>query len=250
MRTMKKTRIMIADDHSVVRSGLRSLLQSSPDFSVIAEASDGEEAVVLAERHKPDVVVMDISMPKLNGIEATAVMKQNNPDVKIIILTVHEDEEYVYQMLKAGASGYVLKSAGKKEIFAAIESALGGERFFSPSVSRLIIEGFINRDKEQQNLPQEQQNHPKQQLTKREIEVLQYIAQGYTNRKIAETLFLSIRTINTHRTNLMQKLDIHDTARLVRYAIETGLVKIKPSAPSPEPAMAGAGPQPGPVRKP
>ncbi len=224
---MKKTRIIIADDHSVVRSGLRLLLQSSPDFTVVAEAEDGEDAVALVDRHKPDVVVMDISMPKLNGIEATGIMKQNNPDLKIIILTVHEDEEYVYQMLRAGASGYVLKSAGKKEIFAAIESALSGERFFSPGISKLIIEGFIKRDKEQLQAQEQLQSHSKQQLTKREIEVLQYIAQGFTNRKIAEALFLSIRTINTHRTNLMQKLDIHDTARLVRYAIETGLVKLK-----------------------
>lgn len=223
---MKKTRIIIADDHSVVRSGLRLLLQSSPDFNVVAEAEDGEEAVALVDRHKPDVVVMDISMPKLNGIEATGIMKQSNPDLKIIILTVHEDEEYVYQMLRAGASGYVLKSAGKKEIFAAIESALSGERFFSPGISKLIIEGFIKRDKEQLQTQDQLQSHSKQQLTKREIEVLQYIAQGFTNRKIAEALFLSIRTINTHRTNLMQKLDIHDTARLVRYAIETGLVKL------------------------
>jgi len=224
---MKKTRIIIADDHSVVRSGLRLLLQSSPDFTVVAEAEDGEEAVALVDRHKPDVVVMDISMPKLNGIEATGIMKQSNPELKIIILTVHEDEEYVYQMLRAGASGYVLKSAGKKEIFAAIESALSGERFFSPGISKLIIEGFIKRDKEQLQAQEQIQMHSKQQLTKREIEVLQYIAQGFTNRKIAEALFLSIRTINTHRTNLMQKLDIHDTARLVRYAIETGLVKLK-----------------------
>jgi DNA-binding NarL/FixJ family response regulator len=224
---MKKTRIIIADDHSVVRSGLRLLLQSSPDFTVVAEAEDGEEAVALVDRHKPDVVVMDISMPKLNGIEATGIMKQNNPELKIIILTVHEDEEYVYQMLRAGASGYVLKSAGKKEIFAAIESSLSGERFFSPGISKLIIEGFIKRDKEQLQAQEQLQMHSKQQLTKREIEVLQYIAQGFTNRKIAEALFLSIRTINTHRTNLMQKLDIHDTARLVRYAIETGLVKLK-----------------------
>jgi DNA-binding NarL/FixJ family response regulator len=224
---MKKTRILIADDHSVVRSGLRLLLQSSPDFTVVAEAEDGEDAVALVDRHKPDVVIMDISMPKLNGIEATGIMKQANPDLKIIILTVHEDEEYVYQMLRAGASGYVLKSAGKKEIFAAIESALSGERFFSPGISKLIIEGFIKRDKEQLQAQEQLQTHSKQQLTKREIEVLQYIAQGFTNRKIAEALFLSIRTINTHRTNLMQKLDIHDTARLVRYAIETGLVKLK-----------------------
>jgi DNA-binding NarL/FixJ family response regulator len=224
---MKKSRIIVADDHSVVRSGLRLLLQSSPDFTVVAEAENGEEAVALVDRHKPDVVIMDISMPKLNGIEATGLMKQSNPDLKIIILTVHEDEEYVYQMLRAGASGYVLKSAGKKEIFAAIRSALSGDRFFSPGISKLIIEGFIRRDKEQRPGQEQPGTHSRQPLTRREVEVLRYIAQGFTNKKIAEALFLSIRTINTHRTNLMQKLDIHDTARLVRYAIETGLVKVK-----------------------
>ncbi len=223
---MKKIRILIADDHSVVRSGIRMVLQSSPEFTVIAEAEDGEEAVELAAKHKPDVVVMDISMPQLNGIEATAKMKQTDPEIKVIILTVHADEEYVFQILRAGASGYVLKSAGKKEIFAAVRSAVSGERFFSPGISNLIIDGFINRAKEPPPQPILSGGSGKQQLTKREIEVLEYIAQGYTNRKIADTLFLSVRTVNTHRTNLMQKLDIHDTARLVRYAIETGLVKL------------------------
>lgn len=223
---MKKIRILIADDHSVVRSGIRMVLQSSPDFTVIAEAEDGEEAVELAAKHKPDVVVMDISMPQLNGIEATAKMKQDDPNIKVIILTVHAEEEYVFQILRAGASGYVLKSAGKKEIFAAVRSAVSGERFFSPGISNLIIDGFINRAKEPAPPPVLTGGSGKQQLTKREIEVLEYIAQGYTNRKIADTLFLSVRTVNTHRTNLMQKLDIHDTARLVRYAIETGLVKL------------------------
>ncbi|MGA9120828.1 MAG: response regulator transcription factor, partial [Bacteroidota bacterium] len=143
---MKKTRILIADDHGVVRSGVRALLQSSSEYRVVAEAADGEEAIALAKRHAPDIVMMDISMPKMNGIEATRVLRKEVPGARIIILTVHEDEEYVYQMLKAGASGYVLKSAGKKEIFAAIDSALSGERFFSPGVSRLIIDGFIHRD--------------------------------------------------------------------------------------------------------
>lgn len=223
---MKKIRILIADDHSVVRSGIRTVLQSSPEFIVVAEAEDGEEAVELAAKHKPEVVVMDISMPQLNGIEATAKMKENDPNVKVIILTVHADEEYVFQILRAGASGYVLKSAGKKEIFAAVRSAISGERFFSPGISNLIIDSFINRAKEPAPHPPSTAGSGKQQLTKREIEVLEYIAQGYTNRKIADTLFLSVRTVNTHRTNLMQKLDIHDTARLVRYAIETGLVKL------------------------
>ncbi len=225
-----KARILIADDHSVVRSGVRALLKSSPSYRVVAEAADGEEAVALARRHKPDIVMMDVSMPRMNGIEATRTLRREVPDAKVIILTVHEDEEYVFQMLKAGASGYVLKSAGKKEIFAAIESALSGERFFSPGVSRLIIDGFIHRNDNERE-PQRKTDHASPsrsltQLTKRETEILQLIAQGSTNREIAKTLFLSIRTVNTHRTNLMQKLDLHDTARLVRYAIENGLVKL------------------------
>lgn len=227
MHEMKKTRLLIADDHSVVRGGIRLVLKSAPEFRIVAEAEDGEQAVELARRHKPDVVIMDISMPKLNGIEATAMLKKQDPGVKVIILTVHEEEEYVYQILRAGASGYVLKSAGKKEIFDAIKSAMTGERFFSPGISNIIIESFVKRARETAAKPELIAAQPGNSLTKRETEILQYIAQGYTNRKIAETLFLSIRTINTHRTNLMQKLNIHDTARLVRYAIETGLVKLK-----------------------
>jgi two-component system response regulator NreC len=171
---------------------------------------------------------MDISMPGLNGIEATAKLKRLEPSLKIVILTVHEDEEYIFQMLKAGANGYVLKTAGKKEIFASIDSAVSGERFFSPGVSKLIIERFIKREI-QQPPPSEVLLEPSghSHLTRREVEVLQLIAQGYTNRKIAGTLFLSVRTVNTHRTNLMQKLDIHDTAGLVRHAIETGIFKLK-----------------------
>lgn len=224
---MKKTRLLIADDHRVVRDGIRLVLKGSPEYTIVAEAEDGEEAVALVEKHKPDAVIMDISMPILNGIEATKLMKQQNPDIKVIILSVHDDEEYVYEILNAGASGYVLKTAGKKEILEAISSALSGERFFSPGISRLIIDSFIKRSKAQESpsagAPVSTDG---QQLTKREMEILQYIAQGYTNRKIAEILFLSIRTVNTHRTNLMQKLDIHDTARLVRYAIEKGFVKL------------------------
>ena len=224
---MKRVKILIADDHAVVRSGLRVLLHSFPDFSVVGEASDGEQAIRLAQERKPDVILMDISMPVLDGIEATKRIMEQQPDARVIILSVHEDEEYVRQILSAGARGFVLKNAGRKEIAEAVRSAYAGERFFSPGISKLIIEGFIKRDKEQLQAQEQLQTHSKQQLTKREIEVLQYIAQGFTNRKIAEALFLSIRTINTHRTNLMQKLDIHDTARLVRYAIETGLVKLK-----------------------
>ena len=221
---MSKTRILLADDHDVVRSGLRALLQTSPNFAIVGEAVDGETAVRMAQETKPDVVIMDISMPNLDGIAATKAIKDKLPDVKVVILTVHEDEEYAYQVLRAGASGYVLKNAGKKDIFKAIESAVSGQRFFSPGISNIIVESFTKRANEQPRIDQQPASTSDQPLTKREIEVLKYIALGHTNRQIADTLFLSFRTVNTHRANIMQKLNIHETAGLVRYAISTGLV--------------------------
>jgi len=219
---MKRIRILIADDHSVVRQGLRSLFQSAREFSVVEEASDGEEAVRLVEERQPDIAVIDISMPKLNGIEATRVIKRSNPPTKVLILTIHEAEEYVYQMICAGANGYVLKNATKKELFEAVRAVAAGERFFSPGISKLIIEEFIKRA-QQQEAPSPSL---KQILTQREIEVLRLIAQGCTNRQIAEQLFISVRTVNTHRTNIMKKLNIHNTAELVRYAIQTGIAQL------------------------
>jgi two-component system response regulator NreC len=204
------------------------LLRTSPEFSVTGEAADGEEAVRLVDKQKPDIVFMDISMPKLDGIEATRIIKQNHPTTRVIILTVHEDEEYAFHVLRAGASGYLLKNASRKDIFEAVRSAMAGERFFSPGISRLIVDGFMKRANEGNihNPADEKRDAAAgQKLTKREVEVLQYIAHGYTNRQIAEALFLSFRTVNTHRANLMQKLNIHDTAGLVRHAISLGLVK-------------------------
>ncbi len=226
---MRKTRILITDDHDVVRSGLKALLRSSSEFAVVGEAADGEEAVRRVDELLPDVVMMDISMPRLDGIGATRLIKQQHPDVRVIVLTVYEEEEYVYQILQAGASGYVLKNAGKKEIFDAIKAVCAGERFFSPGVSQLIVDGFLKRAEEQKKTEKTAETAGTQ-LTRRETEVLRYIAMGYTNRQIAETLFLSFRTVNTHRANLMQKLDIHDTAGLVRYAMTLGLL---PSDPPP-----------------
>lgn len=219
---MPKTRILIADDHDVVRRGLRALLHSFPDFTVIAEASDGEEAVRLARERKPDVILMDISMPHLDGIEATTRIMQQQPDARVVILSVHEDEEYVQRILKAGARGFVLKNASRKEIAQAIRSALSGERFFSPGISRLIVDGFIKRSASPS--PPQSEGQVDQRLTKRETEILGYIARGLTNKQIADRLYLSFRTVNTHRTNIMQKLDIHETAGLVRHAISLGLV--------------------------
>jgi DNA-binding NarL/FixJ family response regulator len=222
---MLKTRILIADDHDVVRSGLKVLLRTSPDFSIVGEAADGEEAVSLTDKLTPDVVIMDVSMPNLDGIAATKIIKERHPEVKVIILTVHEDEEYAFQVLRAGANGYVLKNAGKKDIFKAIESAVSGERFFSPGISKIIVESFIKRANEQPVVQTPVKAGSDRQLTNRETEVLKYIAMGMTNRQIADTLFLSFRTVNTHRANIMQKLDIHETAGLVRHAISIGLVK-------------------------
>jgi DNA-binding NarL/FixJ family response regulator len=222
---MPRTRILIADDHDVVRSGLRVLLHSFPEFTVIAEAANGEEAVRLALERKPDVILMDISMPVLDGIEATARILQQRPGARIVILSVHEGEEYVQRTLKAGARGYVLKNAGRKEIAQAVRSALSGERFFSPGISQLIVDGYIRRSAGDPSSGRPSAHPGDPRLTKRETEVLGYIARGLTNKEIADKLCLSFRTINTHRTNIMQKLDIHETAGLVRHAITLGLLR-------------------------
>ena len=220
---MRKTRILIVDDHDVVRSGLKALLRTSEEYAVVGEAADGEEALRLVEELTPDIVLTDISMPRLDGIGATRLITQRHPQVKVIVLTVYEDEEYVYQILRAGASGYLLKNASKVQIFEAIEAVMSGERFFSPGISRLIVDGFLKRAAVQETT--EPATPSGTGLTKRELEVLRFIALGLTNREIAEKLFLSFRTVNTHRANIMQKLDIHETAGLVRYAISIGLVK-------------------------
>lgn len=222
---MPRTRILIADDHDVVRSGLRVLLHSFKDFAVIGEAANGEEAVHLAAERTPDVILMDISMPVMDGIEATARILQHQPDARVVILSVHEGEEYVQRILKAGARGYVLKNAGRKEIALAVRSAVSGDRFFSPGISRLIVDGFIRHSAGVPPGAPVDRGPDKPRLTKRETEILGYIAHGLTNREIADKLFLSFRTINTHRTNIMQKLNVHDTAGLVRHALGLGLLQ-------------------------
>ncbi|HEV8538639.1 MAG TPA: response regulator transcription factor [Bacteroidota bacterium] len=220
---MKKIKILFADDHSVVRSGLRALFQSSPEFDIVGEAGDGEEAIRLWEKHTPDIVLLDITMPKVNGIEATRRIKEKNPDAKVLILTIHEEEQYIFEIIQAGANGYVLKSAEKREIFAAVKAVAGGERFFSSSVSKLIIDGFIRRAEDEIVEPRK----TTLALTARETEILRYIALGLSSPEIAKKLFLSVNTVNTHRNNIMQKLGIHDIAGLVRYALQNSLVEMK-----------------------
>ncbi len=215
---MKKIKILLADDHSVVRSGLRSIFKTNKDFSVIGEAANGVDALRLASRLKPDVVILDISMPKMNGIEAARAIKEKLPETKILILTVQEKEEYVYEMIRAGANGYVLKDAEKSEIFKAVRTVVSGNQFFSPHISKLIVDYFVKRKKEAEKTPASTEK----ELTKREMEILRLVAQGCSSREIAEKLYLSASTINTHRANLMQKLNIHDTAGLVRFALQQG----------------------------
>ena len=219
---LKKIRILIADDHQVVRRGLRSMLETSQGFAVVGECADGEQVLQQVEKSQPDVVMLDISMPKLNGVEVVRILKRQYPEIRVLMLTVHETEDYVYQVVRAGADGYVLKTADKKELWTAVKSVVAeGGRFFSPGVSNIIVSQFTNRLRDERSRSQ-----PARTLTPRENEVLRCIAQGKTSRTIAEELSLSIRTVNTHRANLMQKLDIHEKAGLVRYAIQNGIVDL------------------------
>lgn len=216
---MDRIRILLADDHTLIRSGIATLLKTNRDFEIVGEAADGEEAVEKTKQLRPDVLVIDLSMPKLSGIEATRIIKKQYPDVNILVLTMHESEEYVYQIVKSGAGGYVLKSAGKEELSAAIRAVMRGERFFSPRVSEIMADGYLRRVESEG----EQAKTDDVPLTRREREILRLVVKGLTNQQIADQLNISPRTVDTHRTNIMQKLDIHEVANLVRYAIEHGI---------------------------
>lgn len=212
---MDQIRVLIADDHTLVRAGIRALLEKSPGVLVVAEAGDGEEALRLVAEHQPDVVLMDIAMPKVNGLEATRQFTELHPNVCVVMLSVYSDEEHVYQALRAGASGYLLKGASIKELELAIISAARGEIFLSPQVSRPLVDEYIRRT---------QALHPGEILSTRQKQVLQLIAEGKTMKQIALELGVSVKTVETHRAQLMDRLNIHDVAGLVRYAIKMGLV--------------------------
>ena len=216
---MDKTRVLLAEDHTIVRKGLRSLLDKETGIEVVGEAEDGREAIVKAEELHPDVVVVDIAMPGLNGLEATRQIKKRFPDMKILILTMHANEEYILQFLKAGASGYLVKKAAPAELISAINAVHKGHSFLSPSISRVVIDEYIRRSKE---ISEGEEGF--EQLTVREREVLQLIAEGRKTREIAELLYISIKTVETHRAHIMDKLDIHSTAELTRYAIRKGII--------------------------
>ena len=214
-----KIRILMADDHTILREGIRSLLEDQPDMQVVGEAEDGRAVVQLAGELQPDVVLMDIAMPRLNGLEATRQIKRDHPRIALLILTMHDNEEYVRQVLAAGASGYVLKRAAASELVAAIRAVHRGEAVLSPAVTRLVLEDYLRRDGSA-GAP------ASGELTPREREVLQLIAEGYTSKEIAEMLSLSVKTVQAHRTSLMQKLDLHDRGDLIKYAIQKKIIEV------------------------
>jgi two-component system response regulator NreC len=215
---MSKIRVLLAEDHAIVRKGLRALLEDEANVEVIGEAEDGREAVRITEQLRPDVVLMDISMPHLSGLEATRQIKKRFPEVQVLVLTRHANEEYVFQILRAGASGYVVKKAAPAELILAIQSVYRGASFLSPSISRPVIEEYICR-------AEAMEENSYDRLTDREREVLQLIAEGHSSGEIAELLHITERTVRAHRGHLMDKLDIHSAAELAQYAIRKGVIE-------------------------
>lgn len=215
---MKAIRVVIADDHGLVRAGIRALLQDLENVEVVAEACDGREAIDLLQKHRPDVVLMDIGMAGMNGLDATVRIAKEYPDTRVIMLSMHSNEEYVLQSIRAGASGYLLKDSRKQELEFAVRSVAQGKMYLSPEISRHVIERYAARTDEAAT--------PLELLTPRQREILQLVAEGRTNKDIARLLKISIKTVDTHRTQLMERLNIHDVAGLVRYAIKIGLVSV------------------------
>jgi DNA-binding NarL/FixJ family response regulator len=213
---MTDVRLLLVDDHWLVRASLKSLLEDFAGVKVVAEASDGREALERITQHRPDLILMDISMPGLNGVEATRRITDEHPEVRVIVLSMHASEEHVLRALRAGASGYVLKGSAPRELELAIEAVARGQVFLSPAISKHIIEIYLNRTTDKTN--------PLDQLTPRQREILQLIAEGHSSKQIAKKLDTSVKTIESHRASLMERLDIHDIAGLVRYAIRNGLV--------------------------
>ncbi|PWH19423.1 MAG: DNA-binding response regulator [Anaerolineae bacterium] len=214
-----KIRILLADDHTILRDGIRSLIEDEPDMEVIGEAEDGITAVKLADSLRPDVILIDLAMPLLNGLEATRQIRKNQPRAKILILTMHENEEYIRQVLAAGAMGYILKDAAARELLSAIRSVHKGEVVLSPAITRLIVTDYLRWG----DLSAQDSTDG---LTDRERQILQLIAEGYTNKQIADILSISIKTVQAHRLNLMKKLDLHDRGELIKYAIQKKIIDI------------------------
>src|SRR4030043_912381 len=214
---MDKTRILVVDDHAVLRDGIRALLDLQDDIEVIGEASEGKEAIEKAQELLPDVVIMDIAMPGMDGLEATRRIKKKNPKMKILVLTQHDNKEYILSVIKAGASGYVPKRALGSELVSAIRAVKEGDSFLYPSAAAALIEDYLQQTRDE---------GPYDQLTAREREIFKLIAEGHISREIADMLFLSLRTVQGHRLKIMEKLNLHNRTELIKYAMRKGLVSL------------------------
>lgn len=215
---MSKIRVLLADDHGLVRKGLRFVLEAEPEIEVVGEAGDGREAVRMAEELDPSVVIMDIAMPNLNGIDATSQIAKKNPEAGVIMLSVHSDESYLLRALNAGAKGYLLKDSAELDVVRAVQAVSHGRPFFSPAIAKTLLEDYM-RYLQQRNI---QDSYDL--LTDREREILQLLAEGKSNKDVANLLNLSLYTVETHRTHIMQKLNLHNTAEIVLYAVRKKII--------------------------
>lgn len=214
----KKSRLLIADDHTLLRAGLCSLLSQDPDIEIVGEAANGRDAIQLVGALSPHLVIMDLNMPGMNGLEAIVDIKRRFPETRVLVLTIHKTEEYIHESLRAGADGYVLKDATHDELRVAVRSILNGKSYLSPDISGKVINGYLGTGSNVNG------STSWDKLTHREREVLKLVAEGHQNKYIAEFFSLSVKTVEKHRSNLMKKLDLHNTSKLTAYAIEKGLV--------------------------
>jgi DNA-binding NarL/FixJ family response regulator len=215
----QKYRVLIVEDHAIIREGLRSLFSSESDFEIVGEAQDGRDAIHCVEKLKPDLVLTDLSMPRMDGMDMVETIKKRQPQVKVIVLTVHRTEEYIQAALRAGADGYILKDANYSELITAVRSVLRGKHYLSPEISGHLIQGYLHGKKgSQRELSGET-------LSKREREILKLIAAGETNKQIADSLCISVKTVETHRYKIMNKLNVHNAAALISAAMERGLIR-------------------------
>ena len=216
---MTKLRLLLADDHTVVRQGLRKILEERPDWEVVAEAADGRQAVRLAEQHAPDVSIIDVAMPLLNGIETTRQIAKRVPETRVLVLSMHADEAYVTQILQAGAMGYLLKDSADVDLIQAVAAVAQGKSFFSPAIARVMLDDYVRQ------MTDKGVTDRLETLSQREREIFQLIAEGRTNKEIATLLNVSTSTVETHRAHLMDKLDVHSAAEIVLYAVRRGVIR-------------------------
>lgn len=214
---MALVRILLADDHTIVRHGLRRMLEERPEWQVVAEACDGREAVRLAEQHKPDIAIIDVAMPLLNGIETTRQLVRRVPGVRVLVLSMHVDEIYVTQILKAGAAGYLLKDSADVDLFHAVAAVAQGQSFFSPAIAKLMVDEYVR--------PRPEGVDRYETLSDREREIFQLVAEAKTNKEIAALLGISPSTVETHRAKIIQKLDLHSATQIALYAVRRGVIR-------------------------